>query len=120
MKSTLLVATVLLAASAAAHAQRLDIHLEPQPEMSGGCPARLVFRSEIRTFEPGQPVTYEWLRSDGAHSTHSITFGRPGPHAIRDTWTLSGNFNGWERLVIVAPRDEQTIESRFTVHCGRH
>ena len=108
-----------IVAAAPALAQRIDIHLDAPPAVSGGCPARVHFRGEIRTFDPGLHITYQWLRSDGAHTEHSLTFGRPGPHAISDSWTLSGNFSGWERLVILEPKHLQTIKAEFSVHCGR-
>jgi len=99
-------------------AQRIDIHLDSEPEISAGCPARLHFRGEIRTFEPLH-VTYQWLRSDGSHTEHGVTFGRPGPHPISESWTLSGNYDGWMQLVILEPKHLQTIKAHFSVHCGR-
>jgi hypothetical protein len=120
VKSTLKLVTILVASLAAepAFAQRIDIHLEAQPEVSGGCPARVHFRGEIRTFEPLR-VTYQWVRSDGAHSEHTVTFGKPGPHPISDLWTLSGTYSGWQQLVIVEPKRLQTIKAKFSVNCGR-
>ena len=109
---------VALLAAGPAFAQRIDIHLDAQPEISGGCPAKVHFQGEIRTFEPLH-VTYQWLRSDGAHTEHSQTFGRPGPHPVSDTWTLSGNYSGWVQLVILEPKHLQTIKAKFSVNCGR-
>ena len=111
---------IVLAVLAAgpALAQRIDIHLEAQPQVSGGCPARVHFQGDIRTFEPLH-VTYQWLRSDGAHSEHSVTFGRPGPHPVSENWTISGNYSGWVQLVILEPKHLQTIKAKFSVNCGR-
>ena len=100
-------------------AQRIDIHLEAQPALSGGCPAHVHFSGEIKTFEPGVHITYQWLRSDGAHTEHGVTFGRPGAHPIADNWTLGGKYEGWEQLVILEPKHLQTIRSKFAVNCGR-
>jgi len=112
-----LVSLALLALAATpVRAQRIDIHLDSEPAISPGCPARLHFLGEIRTFEPLH-VTYQWLRSDGSHTEHSVTFGHPGPHPISEPWTISGNYNGWMQLVILEPKHLQTIRSRFSVHC---
>ncbi len=119
MKTIRLLFPLILAcfAVAPAWAQRIGIHLDSQPEISGGCPARVHFRGEIRTFEPDLSVTYQWLRSDGAHAEHSVRFGRPGPHPIADNWMLGGHYNGWVQLVILSPRREQTARARFSVNC---
>lgn len=101
-----------------AFAQKIEIHLAPQPEVSGGCPARVFFRGEIRTSEPLK-VTYRWVRSDGTHSEHVATFGKAGPHAISDMWALSTSYSGWEQLVIVEPKQLQTIKAKFSVTCGK-
>jgi hypothetical protein len=111
-----LLSVLAMLASAPAYSQRIDIHLDSQPEISGGCPAHVHFRGEIKTFQPLH-VTYQWLRSDGSHTEHSQTFGRPGPHPINTTWTVSGNHGGWVQLIILEPKRLQTIRSRFSVNC---
>ena len=114
----LLPTLLIFLAAGPARAQRIDIHLDAQPEVSGGCPARVHFRGEIRTFEPLR-VTYEWLRSDGAHAAHTVTYSKPGQHPISDMWTLSGRYAGWEQLVILEPKHLQTLKAKFSVNCGR-
>jgi len=100
-------------------AQRIDIHLDSQPAVSGGCPAKLHFSGDIRTYDAGLQVTYRWLRSDGVSTDHTVTFGKTGAHPVSDSWTISKRYSGWEQLVIVSPKRLQTIKANFTVNCGR-
>ena len=112
-----LVALVVLVACPA-FAQRIDIHLDPQPYISQGCPAHVQFTGYIQTFQP-LDVTYEWLRSDGGKSKHTIHFPRGMKRDVSTDWTLSADFEGWVQLVILEPKHLQTIKAEFQVHCGR-
>jgi hypothetical protein len=63
-------------------AQKVDlIHLDPQPAVSGVCPARVHFTGRIRTNGP-LDVTYPWLRSDGSHTEHHVHFARASSQNI--------------------------------------
>jgi hypothetical protein len=107
----------MLVVASPAFAQRIDIHLDPQPAISGGCPAHVHFTGYIRTFEP-MDVTYQWLRSDGGKSEHTIHFPRGLKRDISTDWTLSADFQGWVQLVILDPKQLQTIKAEFEVHCA--
>lgn len=98
-------------------AQRIDIHLDAQPATSGGCPARVHFTGYIQTFEE-LDVTYQWLRSDGGKSEHTIHFPRGMRRDISTDWTLSTDLQGWVQLVILEPKHLQTIKAEFEVHCA--
>jgi hypothetical protein len=55
-----------------AQAAEVDlILLDPQPSVSGGCPAKVHFTGRIRTTGP-LDVKYQWLRSDGAKTDHEL------------------------------------------------
>jgi hypothetical protein len=120
MKSSRLLFLVALLALfvSPAFAQRIDIHLDSQPSISGGCPAHVHFNGYIRTFEP-MDVTFEWRRSDGGKRTETIHFPRGMKREIHDEWSLSRNYEGWVQLVILEPRHLQTVKSGFQVNCGR-
>ena len=111
--------TVLLVAPVLAQEPTIHlIHLDPQPAISGGCPAKVHFTGRIGT--TGQlEVTYEWLRSDGSKTDHTIQFDRKAEKAIATDWTISKNYTGWMQLVILAPACMQTIKANFSVNCGK-
>jgi hypothetical protein len=102
-----------------AQAPRVDlIHLDPQPAISGGCPARVHFNGRIRANGP-LDVTYQWLRSDGSHTEHQLHFARPSTQNIGTDWQLNKTMNGWMQLVILEPSRMQTAKANFSVHCGK-
>jgi hypothetical protein len=120
MKIGPILAVLTLTGTAALLAQpRVDlIHLDPQPEISGGCPARLHFTGRIRSTGPME-VEYQWLRSDGAHTEHTLHFPRATTLPIATNWQLGGRYNGWMQLVILSPHRMQTTKATFSVNCGR-
>ena len=110
---------VLLAAPVLAQEPKIHlIHLDPQPAISGGCPAKVHFTGRIETTGPLE-VTYQWLRSDGSHTEHTIRLPRKAERDISTDWTISKNYSGWMQLVILTPARMQTAKSSFSVHCGR-
>jgi hypothetical protein len=115
---------IVIAATAAvlpamAQGPKVDlIHLDPQPSISGGCPAKVHFTGRIRTNGPME-VTYEWLRSDGSHTEHTLNFQRAMTHPVSIDWNLSKTMSGWMQLVILSPRRMQTVKANFSVNCGR-
>lgn len=94
------------------------IHLDPQPAISGGCPAHVHFTGHIETTGP-LDVDYEWLRSDGSHTGHTLHFARAGARPVATDWTISKNYAGWMQLVILSPSRIETAKSTFSVNCGR-
>ena len=102
-----------------AQAPKVDlIHLDPQPSISGGCPAKVHFTGRIRATGP-LDVTYQWLRSDGSHTEHQMHFARPGSQNIATDWNLNTTINGWMQLVILEPKRMQTAKANFSVNCKR-
>ena len=94
------------------------MYLDPQPAVSGGCPAKVHFRGHIEVDGPLR-VTYQWLRSDGSATDHTVNFPRAGTRQIATDWAISKNYSGWMQLVIVSPRRMQTAKAPFSVHCGQ-
>ena len=112
---------VLIAAAAVVLAQgpKVDlIHLDPQPAITGGCPAHLHFNGRIRATGPLE-VEYQWLRSDGAHTEHTLSFGRASEMPVSTNWQIDKRYSGWMQLVILSPRRLQTAKATFSVNCGR-
>jgi hypothetical protein len=109
-----LAAGVLLAQGPKIHL----IHLDPQPAISGGCPAKVHFTGRIQTTGPLQ-VEYQWLRSDGSHTEHTLMFERAATRPISTDWSISKNYSGWMQLVILSPEKMQTIKANFSVNCGK-
>jgi hypothetical protein len=64
-------------------------------------------------------VTFQWLRSDGSHTEHTINFNRARTQPVATEWTISKNYSGWMQLVILSPQRLQTARASFSVHCGR-
>jgi hypothetical protein len=94
------------------------IGLDPQPSLSGAChPTKAHFTGRIRTTGPME-VTYQWLRSDGAHTEHTLNFSKAQTHGVTTDWSLSKNYSGWMQLVIVSPKRMQTTKANFKVQCG--
>jgi len=117
MKTLLLLALTLV--PSIIQAAKVDlIHLDPQPGISGGCPAKVHFTGRIRSNGP-LDVTYQWLRSDGAHTDHTLHFAKATTQNIATDWHLNTRLNGWMQLVILQPTRMQTAKAAFTVNCGK-
>ena len=76
------------------------------------------FSGRIQTTGPLQ-VEYQWLRSDGSHTEHSLIFERAMTHPISTDWSISKNYEGWMQLVILSPQKMQTAKASFSVNCGK-
>jgi hypothetical protein len=109
---------ILIAVPVIAQGPKVDlIHLDPQPAINGGCPAKVHFTGKIRSTGPLE-VTYQWLRSDGAHTQHTINFSRAMTQDIATDWTLNKSAAAWMQLVILSPKRMQTAKANFSVNCG--
>ena len=117
----LITALLMLPAAAVVLAQgpRVDlIHLDSQPAISAGCPAHVHFSGRIRATGPLE-VEYQWLRSDGSHTEHSLHFSRATEMPVSTNWSISTRYSGWMQLVILSPKRLQTAKAAFSVNCGR-
>jgi hypothetical protein len=102
-----------------AQAPKVDlIHLDPQPSVSGGCPAKVHFTGRVRTTGPLN-VKYQWLRSDGAKTDHELHFAKASTQNIATDWQLNTRIHGWMQLVILEPAHLQTAKANFSVNCGK-
>lgn len=94
------------------------IHLDPHPEINGGCPARLHFTGHIEATGPME-VQYAWVRSDGSQTEHTLRFARATSLNVSTNWSIDRRYSGWMQLVILSPSRMQTARSTFHVDCGR-
>jgi len=94
------------------------IHLDPQPSITGGCPAKVHFSGHIEA-TGALDVTYQWLRSDGSSTEHTLSFRKAGSLPVATDWHLNKTMEGWMQLVVVSPKRMQTAKAPFSVHCGK-
>ncbi len=75
------------------------------------------FSAVITVNGPGT-VTYRWERKDGAiGTTKSITFAAAGSKTVTTSWTLSGDYSGWQRVHILTPNVKFSNKASFTLDC---
>jgi hypothetical protein len=94
------------------------IHLDPQPAISGGCPARVHFTGRVEATGPME-VQSQWLRSGGAHTEHALQFAHAGALPVATNWSIGTHYSGWMQLVILSPAHMQTAKATFRVNCGK-
>ncbi|HLY28246.1 MAG TPA: hypothetical protein VKQ72_18005 [Aggregatilineales bacterium] len=89
------------------------------PASGSSCPMTFHFTGQIVVNVPGQ-VMYHWERSDGATGpTLGITYPAGVTTVdVQDTWTLSGNYSGWERIHVTSPNDITSNQASFSLSCG--
>lgn len=90
--------------------------------INGKCPAKITFNGQISATQAG-PVQYKFIRSDNAISpVQTLNFTGPGSMPVSTTWTLGGatlpNFNGWQAIQIIAPKQLQSEKAAFSVKCS--
>ena len=88
------------------------------PSSSVSCPQTFNFTGQI-VVNVGGTVTYRWERSDGSMgATQTFRFAAGGAQSFVDSWTISSNFGGWERLHVLTPNDVSSNQATFTLACG--
>jgi hypothetical protein len=91
-------------------------------EHTGSCSTgfKFTFNGTISVSSGPVSVTYKWIRSDGAIAP-SETLHFPGTGAqskpVSDTWTLSGDYSGWEAIEILTPNAVKSNRAMFTLTC---
>jgi hypothetical protein len=85
-------------------------------ECTGGI-ARVEIRATI-TGAPGTPVTYRWLRSDGATDAdpQTVTLPASGTTTVTTTWDR-GEGTAWQALQVTGPVAITSQRAEFTVRC---
>ncbi len=84
------------------------------------CPQTNTFNARILSNGPAN-VSYHWKRSDGSVGpTRALHFRGAGRHSstVHDTWQISVNYSGWERLVVTSPNRVETREMFFDTECA--
>lgn len=94
-------------------------------QYTGSCPVALKFGWGVIAPEP-TTVTYTFARSDGGHSSGSLSANLPGANRsvpIYDDWEFGANtpqfqnYSGWVELRIELP-NPVSQKIAFTIHCG--
>jgi hypothetical protein len=102
--------------------QTVTASLKAVPESySGTCPTVIKFSGSIRSSE-ATPVTYRFLRSDGASAqVQTIQFDAPGNRNVETTWQLGGpqlpQFSGWQQIDILSPTQAKSNQASFKISC---
>lgn len=93
----------------------------PASHTGDDCPVTFTFNGTITTNRAG-PVTYRWIRSDGATGpTSRLYFKEAGTQSVpADTWTLGGpgtTGTFWEEIRVLSPVPATSNEASFTLDC---
>ena len=105
-------------AQAGNYSARLKV--EPK-EFTGKCPKTFRFTGKIKAKKKGR-VQYKFIRSDGANApVHTLNFTKKGDKTVRTSWRLGGpslrNYDGWQKIKIVYPRQVQSKKAKFKLRC---
>lgn len=90
-------------------------------EFDGQCPVTIEFTGTIFVSRHPARVTYRWERSDGAEGPRETVDIRSAGQGVTTTWQFSTprrNFDGWERLHVLAPTGITSNDATFRVHCN--
>ena len=93
----------------------------PASHTGDDCPVTFTFNGTI-TSSRGGPVTYRWIRSDGATGpTSTLYFKEAGTQSVQaETWTLGGpgtTGTFWEAIRVLSPAPATSNEASFTLDC---
>jgi len=84
---------------------------------TGNCPTTINFRGVITASERCT-LQYKFIRSDGANApVQTLIFQKAEAKPVSTTWTLSGNYIGWEAIKIVYPQEAESNKANFKVIC---
>jgi hypothetical protein len=89
-------------------------------EYNGPCPATIEFIGTIFVSHHPARVTYYWERSDGAKGPRETVDIRSAGQGVSTKWQVGQpgrNFNGWEKLHVIAPTGITSDEATFRVRC---
>ena len=99
----------------------VELRAEPA-DYEGPCPATITFRASIEVEGGPGPLTYRFLRSDGAKGeARVLNVVRPGSKTVTETWTLGRQpepvFEGWQQLMVLTPEPMTSAAATFSVTC---
>jgi hypothetical protein len=84
------------------------------------CPASVAFTGHITATGGSGPVTYRFVRSDGATGpVKTLKFGTPGTQRVTEAWTLGATTKGWLKLEVLTPNALASAQAPFTLDCAR-
>jgi hypothetical protein len=87
---------------------------------NGACDSgvKITFTGKITVNRSGT-VKYHFYRSDGASGeVKTIDFSEAGTQTVTDSWTLSTDLTGWEKIYIDSPNHQSLGEANFTLTCS--
>jgi hypothetical protein len=84
------------------------------------CPASVAFTGHITATGGSGPVTYRFVRSDGATGpVKTLKFVSPGTQRVTEAWTLGATTKGWLKLEVLTPNALASAQAPFTLDCAR-
>ena len=87
----------------------------------GPCPTTIEFVATIFVSHHPARVDYQWERSDGAKGPRQTITNRSAGEGVSTTWEISrrihGEFDGWEKLHVLAPTGISSNEAQFQIKC---
>ena len=120
----LMIVTPLLGVPAAVGSQERTVTevkaIAKPKEYRGPCPVSIEFIAPIFVSHHPARVTYQWERSDGAKGPRETIDIRSAGQGVSTTWNFSkprSEFNGWERLHVLAPTGITSNDAVFHVRC---
>ncbi|MBI2158685.1 MAG: hypothetical protein HYU26_17565 [Candidatus Rokubacteria bacterium] len=91
------------------------------PKYEGPCPATIVFLGKISVDYHPTPVSYTFVRSDGASAPAVNATFNASQNAVQTTWKLGGpslpNPSGWMVLKVTYPSQLESEKASFQVTC---
>jgi len=93
------------------------VFARPDNVSQASCPWTFTFHATLSFDQPG-PITYRWIRSDGAQGpTITKNPSTAGHYGEATTWTLSTSYSGWEQLEILAPQHVFSNRQSISLTC---
>jgi len=94
------------------------VFARPDNVTQAPCPWTFTFHGNLSFDQPG-PITYRWIRSDGAQGpTITKNPSTAGHFGDCTTWTLSMSYSGWEQMEILAPQHVYSNRQSISLACS--
>jgi hypothetical protein len=75
------------------------------------------FTAKIKANGPGT-VKYHWIDSEGSETAvETLTFSAAGTNTVTNTWKLTSDYTGWQRIYIDSPNHQSFEKADFTLNC---
>lgn len=88
---------------------------------TGPCPVTITFSGRISVAGGGGPVSYKFLRSDGASAPiQTLDFASAGSRGVATAWRLGGSgqsYSGWQAIKTFDPEEKESNRATFQIRC---